>query len=77
MSIIITQDKYTVLVPFIQGLQGFLQYGVQNSYTVKFSFESGFACCISSNTKNSNKSVHFENEMSDPATHQVILGAIS
>lgn len=76
MSITITQEKYTVLVPFIQGLPGFVSYSLQNDYTLKFAFQSGFACCISKNNRNTNQSVHFENEKSDLATHQVILNAI-
>ncbi|EBO3282891.1 hypothetical protein ACR47K_004727 [Escherichia coli] len=78
MSIIIDREKYTALMTLIQTSQGYVGSKVQpNGYTLKCSFDTGFACCISRNTRNSNLSVHFENESTDPATHFAILSAIS
>lgn len=77
MSIVIDKDKFTALVPLISGLPGFSQQSIQNTYTLKFSFESGFACLVSRNTKNSNLSVHFEKEDKDAANHFIILSAIN
>jgi len=77
MSIIIDREKYTALLPLIQTSKGFVDAKVQpNGYTLKFSFDTGFACCISKNTKNTNLSVHFENENLDQAVYFSILSAI-
>ncbi|PSV87235.1 hypothetical protein [Photobacterium iliopiscarium] len=77
MSIVIDKEKYTALIPLIQTLSGFLGRKVQNTYTLKFSFESGFACLISNNTKNDKLSVHFENQDKDEASYLTIMNAIS
>jgi len=78
MSIIIDREKYTVLMTLIQTSQGYIGSQVQpNGYTLKCSFDTGFACCVSKNNKNTNLSVHFENESKDPANHFAILSAIS
>ncbi|ELS9246893.1 hypothetical protein R6I31_003676 [Vibrio cholerae] len=78
MSIIIDREKYTVLMTLIQTSQGYIGSQVQpNGYTLKCSFDTGFACCFSKNNKNTNLSVHFENESKDPANHFAILSAIS
>jgi hypothetical protein len=78
MTIVIDSEKYTVLMTLIQTAKGFVGSKVQpNGYTLKCSFDTSFACCISKNNKNSNLAVHFENESSDPETHFAILSAIS
>lgn len=77
MSITIDQAKYTALMPLIQTLPRFTDSKVQNTYTLKFNFESGFACLISKNTKNSSLAVHFENQDRDEANHLAIMNAIA
>lgn len=76
MSIVIDKEKYTALMPLIQTLPGFLGSRVQNTYTLKLGFESGFACLISKNTRNDNLSVHFENQDRDEANYLTIMNAI-
>ncbi|WP_447908297.1 hypothetical protein [Serratia fonticola] len=76
MAIIIDRVKFTALMPLINTLAGYVGSKVQNTYTLKFTFESGFACLISKNTKNSNLSVHFENEDRDETNYFIILNAI-
>jgi hypothetical protein len=78
MSVVIDREKYTALMPLIRTTPGYVGEKVQpNKYTLKCSFSSGFACCISKNDKNTNLSVHFENEGADTAAHLAILNAIS
>ncbi|MNC00037.1 hypothetical protein D3C75_473510 [compost metagenome] len=73
----ISREKYTALLPLIRSTPGFYEEKVlPNSYTQKFSFQSGFACCISRNNKNTDLSVHFENEGVDSVAHLAILTAI-
>jgi hypothetical protein len=73
----ISQEKYTALLPLIRSTPGFYEEKVlPNSYTQKFSFKSGFACCISRNDKNTDLSVHFEKEGVDSVAHLAILTAI-
>ncbi|EOL9002189.1 hypothetical protein ACM910_004145 [Cronobacter sakazakii] len=77
-SIVIDREKYTALMTLIQTTQGYIGSKVQpNGYTLKCSFATGFACCISKNNRNNNLAVHFEKEDSDPETHFAILSAIS
>lgn len=77
MAIVIDKEKFTALLPLIQGLDGFLGSEVQNTYTLKCSFQSGFACLISRNDRNSNLSVHFEKVEKDETNHFIILSAIN
>lgn len=76
MSVTIDQLKYTALLPLIQTLPGFAGSKVQNTYTLKFLFHSGFACLISKNTKNPSLAVHFENQEKDEANYLAIMNAI-
>lgn len=76
MSIIIDREKYTALMTLVNTLPDLIGRNVQNTYTLKLSFKSGFACLISKNTKNANLSVHFENEDRDETNHFIILNAI-
>ncbi|QDX96292.1 hypothetical protein EGD00_02685 [Pectobacterium carotovorum subsp. carotovorum] len=75
---VITQEKYTALMPLIQTLPGFSGTTIHNNnFTLKFSFYSGFACCISSNTKNTTLAVHFENQQNDEVAFLTIMNAIN
>lgn len=78
MSITITQEKFTALMPLIHTLPGFSGTSVHNNtYTLKASFFSGFACCISRNEKNTSMAVHFENQQNDEAAFFSIMSAIN
>ena len=74
----ISKDMYLDLANLMQNYRDFDNVSVQNTYTTKFKFKSGFACLVSRNEKNNNKlSVHFEKRESDPTAYKIIMDALT